>query len=206
MPSDGPLGSPLARAINLRVADLGGQPLRYKMLEGKAQFWVVVEGRTMAAAKLQHLAKTLSVSLNGEKMTAEQTRPTDLINAAQASKITGYSSGVFWAAGRRGDLKIHKLGSHTYRMSKSEVLAWAEHHRKKGGIYLPRKNRANGAVREKTTKMVHLAGDSKSGKGFYPSIETHARMMRYIEKLGGLMTAQEFTERVIRQALDKLGA
>ena len=200
MASDGPLGSPLARAINLRVADLGGQPLRFKMLDGRMQFWVVLDGRTLASGKLRHLADALGVPPNGEHKMSE--RPSDLISVGQAAKITGYSTTVIHKAAKTRDLQDHGQSPRKRRLSKADVLGWAERKRRNGGTHLPRRRGPNGAAPAKR-KFIHADG---AGKGFALGGETHARMMRYVEKLGGLMTAQEFTERVVRRALDKLGA
>lgn len=191
------LQSPLAGAINRRVAEQGGQPLRYRMLEGRAQFWVVLaEGKVVASARLRDLARDLGVSvkLNGADMAAEAVPKTisDPINIHRAVSITGYSATSLHRAARDGEVVFQDgPGEKNGRFSRASVVAWAEARRKMGGSYLPRKRRLATEVKR--------AARSTGGNT--------DRLGKYLAKLAGTpleITRKDFIARAVVWALDRL--
>lgn len=207
MTTTGPLNSPIAKAIDAHVASLGGTPLRYRMVNGKAQFWISINGRTSSARNLRDLADLLGVQ---EKKMSEAQMPTDLVSVTRASILTGYSSSPLLAAFRDGKLKGYRHGQRRIMFSRADVEAWAAEHRKKGGRWLPRKKRAkahvNGAA--KRNRFIHAEG-SNSGKGYDIDAVTYQRLRKLVDKYKDTpmeFTAKDFVSKLVRQALDKMGA
>ena len=194
--------SPWVNAINRRMAEEGSSPLRQRMLEGRAQFWVVRrDGKVVASHTVRSLAYALDVTLNGEDMTEE---PKDLITVARAATITGYSQSNIHIAAKAG--KIKAFGTWRRMVSRAEVEKWAAEKKALGGNHLPRKGTKHGYGKPRHGRPAkpNRAAISASTSG-----GVRARLARYLQTLHGTpheMTQEQFIERVISQALDKLKA
>ena len=113
------------------------------------------------------------------------------VNVSRAAKITGYSTTSINRAMRDGALKYEgETKKRNTRVNRDVLLAWAEEHKKKGGLFLPRPRK----------KKREAAAPSANG-----SIDS--RLTALLKRLAGTaleMTGEEFVRRAIERAVEVL--
>lgn len=204
------LSNTVAQAINAAMRAEGGQPVRFRLLEsGKTQFWVVRgNAQTVTAEKLVELGSALNVRMPLGRGAAAHRNPATisegrrLVVMARAAKITGYSSTTLKAAVQRGELTCYRMrvrpkgqGQHSEldALDRDAVEAWAAEHRKKGGLFLPRRRskRANGTVTPPPTRTT----------------TTRDRLAAYLRRFEGTplaTTPEQFIDRLVSEALERM--
>jgi hypothetical protein len=185
------------------MASEGGHPVRWRMKDGRAQFWVVQrDGAVVASSKLLLLANALGV-LDAMNDT------TDYILLGRAAALTGYSQTALRRAVKLGELVAQPgvRGSHSISLSRSAVEKWAAERRKKGGQYLPRRVRRRRSGEIPTQKWAGANGNTPTrARAAAPHGDRLARYLATLEGTPLHMTPEQFTARVVNDALDKLGA
>lgn len=145
-----PTDTPQTTAIAAKLKELGGTPLRARMIEGRMQYWTSLPGgRVMAWANLWNCQRGLGINVSRKERQVEAKNITDPVSIIQAAKISGYSSGAIIPALRAGEIECDR-SKKPFILSKASVIAWAESHRKRGGVHLPRGKRKKDAAVPKT--------------------------------------------------------
>lgn len=203
-PESGPLTGPLAEAINRKQQAEGGGPLRHKMVDGRAQFWVEdAVGRVTAAHTLRDLAIGLGIAKWGsttENAMPKQEQKNQMISIQRAAKLTGYSASALNSACNHGELRyLATKGGGRFRMiDRDEALAWARNKIQKGGAHAPRARRKIPKVATPARPAARPAAKAAPGD----------RLAKLLERFKGTpleMSREEFVKRAIDQAIARMG-
>lgn len=199
---------PVVAKINERIAMEGGELLRGRPVEGgHMQYWVKRgDGTTISAPTVTAIADRLGI----DRKESAKVASGEWIDTAKAAEITGYSTTALHNAGLRGELKReHPVNNtKTWLYKKSEVLSWSAEKKAKGSQYLPRVRRKSGPTQPIIPGTNGTKRDTSQRYQLNPS-PLRDRINKYLAKMQGTpfeMTQTEFVEKVIDQALKKLGA
>jgi hypothetical protein len=192
------------------MSEQGGEPLRHKMVEGKATFWVTdAVGRTHASSTLRDLATELKVPWK-ENAAMPAPEITDRINLARAASITGYSRSAINHACTKGELPyIATMGADRGRLvSKGGVMKWAEANKQRGYNHLPRRSSKTGP-----RSRAALKNGKARAREFVRTVKAvasreHDALDRLIAKLQGTpleISREEFVKRAVDRAIAQMG-
>ena len=205
---------PVVAKINEKIALEGGELLRGRPIEGgRMQYWVKRgNGDTVSAPTVIAIADELGID---RKEPVKVSQPSsNLVDVHRASTLSGYSATAIHRARQTGDLHAAPMPG-TQRplfFDRNEVLNWSEAKKKQGGPYGPRRSRSAGpSAAEKNG--ARSPGKPRHSRNLLATHVSHSRVNerldRYLQKLEGTpleMSKVEFIEKVLDQALRKMGA
>lgn len=180
---DSPLRSPLCRAIDRFIVREGGELVRYKMSQGKAQFWVVRgTGETVVAGNLDDLANALGARSKMSK---------DMVSLDRAAKLTGYSASAVSMAIKQKTLPCVREGRRVF-IDRVEALAWAEKKKAEGGY----------GQQPRRSPKLRAGRPVRAGINGTPEpVQKSARLVSEIDTLRRLYQDQDRIEREIQACL-----
>lgn len=219
-----PTAKAVMDAINLKIADEGGELVRARTTgDGRTQYWVVRgqagsdSGRTVVANTIYELAQGLGISLERDvKARPKKIDMKGVITVQRAGFLTGYSPATISKAIVDGYLKTAdgvkpRRGRHTL-VRRQEVIDWAHERMAGSGLRNPRKKgykRSSGPLANGHPRTKAMKPDSRMTPMLIQNSHGNAseRLTRYLEKLKGTpfeMTKEEFIQKVVDQALKRL--
>lgn len=177
----------------------GGEPVRRKMVSGRAQWWVMRgTGEAVVGTTIRILAQGLGIT-EEKSMAARQKATTQkLVTITRAGTLSGYSQSAISRAVIAGQIAVAERRGKATLLRIDDVLKWSEEHKKMGGLFRPR-------TRRKTHQL--KAGPRFRLRGSSLSDETNARLEHYLDGIHGTpfaMSKSEFIDRAVSWALEKL--